>query len=400
VNIPKKKILVPVAVVVVAAAIVLANVLTSYEDKVDVEVTDIKRGMVIEKVSGPGIVYAESAVKISSSVMGRITRLAVSEGDRVQAGNLLLEIDDSKYRARVEQAEALLRAARARLDLAEARLVEAREEFQRSRKLFEANLVSTRELDAARTGFDVARAEREAAREAVSEAGASLEAARDDLEKTVIVSPLSGTVTSLDVEEGEIVVTGTMNNPGTVMMTVSNLDTMEVRAEIDETDIARVRPEQEVEISVDAFPDTLLKGRVSVVGSSASAPGGLMSRADERSTFEVRIRILDPLPGLRPGMTTTVDVITAVREEVLIAPLRALVLRERGEGDERNEVEGIFVVDDDRARFTPVVAGVSDDTDVELLGDFTEGSQVITGPFRELRDLEDSTLVKIVEEIE
>jgi HlyD family secretion protein len=191
-----------------------------------------------------------------------------------------------------------------------------------------------------------------------------------------------------------------MNNPGTVMMTVSNLDTMEVRAEIDETDIARVRPEQEVEISVDAFPDTLLKGRVSVVGSSASAPGGLMSRADERSTFEVRIRILDPLPGLRPGMTTTVDVITAVREEVLIAPLRALVLRERGEGDERNEVEGIFVVDDDRARFTPVVAGVSDDTDVELLGDFTEGSQVITGPFRELRDLEDSTLVKIVEEIE
>jgi HlyD family secretion protein len=191
-----------------------------------------------------------------------------------------------------------------------------------------------------------------------------------------------------------------MNNPGTVLMTISNLDTMEVRAEIDETDVAKVRAGQSVEIGVDAFPDTVLTGSVSVVGSSSSAAREGYARPDERSSFEVRIRIEDRLPGLRPGMTTTVDIVTAREDSITNVPLQALVLRELEEGEEDSEREGVFLVEDDRSRFVAVRTGISDDRSIALLDDLPEDSRVITGPFKALRDLEDSTKVKVTEEKE
>jgi HlyD family secretion protein len=229
----------------------------------------------------------------------------------------------------------------------------------------------------------------------VRKAAATLSACRDDLDKTVISTPIAGTVTGLNVEEGEIVITGTMNNPGTVLMIISGLDTMEVRAEIDETDVARVETGQEVEINVDAFPDTVLSGVVSVVGSSTSFTSGRGVSSGERSTFDIRIRILDYQPGLRPGMTTTVDIITAEADSISNVPLQALVLREWGDGDDKEETEGIFTVDEGRARFRPVRTGISDDKNIEIFQDLGEDIQVVTGPFRVLRDLEDSVKVKI-----
>ena len=260
-----------IGVAVAITVVVIVNVKLSYEPSTEVEVETVGKGGIIEKVSGPGVVHAESSVKISSSVMGRITRLAVKEGDPVEKGSVLLTIEASQYRARLDQAQAAHRAALARLELALAESLDARAESDRTRRLAKNDLVSGRELEVAGTALAVARAGVDAAAEATREASASLEAARDDLEKTVITAPISGTVTSLNVEEGEIAITGTMNNPGTVLMTISDLDTMEVRAEIDETDVARVQPDQEVEVSVDAFPDTVLAGTVSVIGSSSSA---------------------------------------------------------------------------------------------------------------------------------
>jgi HlyD family secretion protein len=261
-------------------------------------------------------------------------------------------------------------------------------------------LVSTKDLELAKSAKDVAEAEMHAALESTHETEAMLEASRDDLAKTVIRAPISGTITSLNIEEGEIVITGTMNNPGTVVMTISNLDTMEVRAEIDETDIAKVDVGQMAEISVDAFPDTLLSGVVSVVGSSSGSARTLSFRPDERSTFEVRIRIEDYLPGLRPGMTTTIDIITAAEDSAGYVPLQALVLRETGEGDDKKEREGIFIVEKGRSRFRNVKTGISDDKNIVIIDALDEGSSVITGPFKALRDLEDSIKVKVTKERE
>jgi HlyD family secretion protein len=393
-----KKVLILAAVGVAVVAIVIANVITSYEDTTDVEVARLKRGNITEKVSGPGIIYAESSVKISSSVMGRIVDLPASEGDRVSEGDILLRIDPSQYEANLNRAEAAHRAALARLELSRARLEDARAEYDRGVRLHERSLVSERDLELARTTLAVSDAESEAAAEAASEAAATLRAVRDDLDKTVIASPIEGTVTSLNVEEGEIVITGTMNNPGTVLMTISNLNGMEVRAEIDETDVAKVRPGQTVEISVDAFADTTLSGTVSVVGSSSSLAKGYTPSPEERSTFDVRVRIADSLPGLRPGMTTTVDIVTATADRVPYVPLQALVLRELGEGEDKQEHEGVFTVEDGRSNFVPVSTGISDDMNIQIFESLGEDVPIVTGPFKTLRDLEDSTKVKIVKE--
>jgi HlyD family secretion protein len=391
----KKKLLILLAIAVGVAVIVIVNIKMSYESSVDVEVTPVKPADLVERVSGPGVIYAEASVKVSSSVMGRISALRVKDGARVDPGDILVEIEASQYEARLNQAQASYRAALAVLELSKARHEEARTEMERSTRLHERELVSKRDLDRARTALEVAEAEVGAAEERSREAAATLSAFRDDLDKTVISSPIAGTVTGLNVEEGEIVITGTMNNPGTVLMTISGLDTMEVRAEIDETDVARVATGQEVEINVDAFPDTVLLGVVSVVGSSTSFTSGRGASSGERSTFDIRIRILDYQPGLRPGMTTTVDIITAEADSVSNVPLQALVLREWGEGDDKEEIEGIFTVDGGRARFRPVRTGISDDKNIEIFQDLDEDIKVVTGPFRVLRDLEDSVKVKI-----
>jgi HlyD family secretion protein len=372
----------------------------SYESPVKVEVAQVNKGRIVEKVSGPGVIHAEASVKVSSSVMGRITRLAVREGSDVSAGDVLLEIDASQYQARLKQGEAGFKAALARAELSRARLEDARGEAERVTELAKSGLVSQREVDTAKTSLAVAAADFEAVREASDEAKAGLMAAQDDLEKTVIPAPISGTVTSLNAEEGEIVITGTMNNPGTVIMTISNLDTMEVRADIDETDVAGVRPGQEVEVSVDAFADTTLAGVVSVVGSSSSSARSFSSSSDQRATFEVRIRITDRLPGLRPGMATTVDIVTATGDSVPYVPLQTLVSREIGDGEAKTETEGVFMVEGSRAKFVPVRTGISDDKNIEISGDVTTGADVIAGPFKVLRDLEDSTKVKVTKKEE
>lgn len=379
------------------AVVVIANLRLSYERSVAVEVSAVKTGPVTEKVSGPGVIYAESQVNVSSSVMGKVTRLAVREGSQVSAGDLLLEIDASQYRARLAQAEAAHRAAEARARLAAARVEEARSEAARVKALSESGLVSGRDIEAAQTALAVVEGEASAAGEAVGEAKAGLAAARDDLEKTVITAPISGTVTSLNLEQGEIVITGTMNNPGTVVMTISNLDTMEVRADIDETDVAKVRPGQPVEINVDAFADTTLSGVVSVVGSSSSSARNFSAASDERATFEVRIRVTDGLPGLRPGMATTVDIVTAEQDSVAYVPIQALVAREVGEDEKKTEAEGVFTVVESRARFVPLRTGISDARNVEVIGGLKSGDRVVVGPFKVLRDLEDSTKVKATE---
>ncbi len=391
---PSKKGILIICALAALAALVIVNLVTSYEKPVEVEVVRIKHGKLVEKVSGPGAIYAESSVKISSSVAGRVMRLLVKEGDDVDRNDTLLIIDPSEFKANLDQREANYKAAKARLELQRARLKEASEDLARKEKLYQSSLISDRELEAARTAYAISERELEAAKYDVDQCEAAYHAALENYRKTVITSPISGKVTSIGIEEGEIVVTGTMNNPGTVLMTISKMDTLEVRAQIDEADIAKVMPGNEADIRVDAFPDTVLKGIVSSIGGSAQEIG----RLGERLSFEVRVRILNPVEGLRPGMTANVDIKVAERDSASYLPIQALVLREVGSKDAKKRKEGIFIVKDGRAVFHPVTTDISDELNVAILDSLPEDTRIVVGPYKNLRDLADSARVKIIKE--
>jgi HlyD family secretion protein len=394
-----------------AAIIVITLVMSlgvERKDRTDVTVEQVERGTLVAKVSGPGRVRAETTVQISSSVMGRIVELAVEEGDAVKKGQLLLTLDDVYYRSQVEQARARVERTAAELKVAERELSDADEQFARQ-------LISEKE----HADFQARAA---TYRQAHEEAKAALRAAEDQLDKTVFYSPIDGVVTRLTVEEGENVVTGTMNAPGTVIMTLSDLSDMEVEVEIDETDIVDVEVGQRAEIDVDALADTTLGGVVTEVGNS-----GITSMAgtqEEVTNFLVTVLVDEAHAGLKPGMTATVEIITAVHDGVLDVPIQSVVSRlpselerqeeaEKGEAsdessrprrkrterEEEKEIEGVFVVtDEDQALFVPVKTSIADELSIEVEGDLEEGQRVVSGPYKVLRTLKNGTDLKIEEE--
>ncbi len=394
-------ILLGVAAVVVISLIVSQGI--ERKDRTEVTVDRVERGTIVSKISGPGRVRAETTVQISSSLMGRIVELAVDEGDAVKKGQLLLTLDDVYYRSQVEQARARFERAKAELTTVERTLADASEQYDK-------NLISEKEYS------DLVA--REAMyKQALEEAHALLRAADDQLDKTVFHSPINGVVTRLNVEEGENVVTGTMNAPGTVIMTISDLSDMEVEVEVDETDIVDVELGQKAEVDVEALSDTLLAGVVTEVGNS-----GLTSMAgteQEVTNFLVTVHVTDPHSGLKPGMTATVDIVTATHDSVLNVPIQSVVSRvpselekkkkgetvadepraKRGERDEEEEVEGVFVVtDEDQALFVPVTTGIADELSIEVEGDLTEGQKVVSGPYKELRTLKNGQDLKVQDE--
>lgn len=391
-------ILLGVAAVVVISLIVSQGI--ERKDRTEVTVDRVERGTIVSKISGPGRVRAETTVQISSSLMGRIVELAVDEGDAVKKGQLLLTLDDVYYRSQVEQGRARFERAKAELTTVERTLADASEQYDK-------NLISEKEYS------DLVA--REAMyKQALEEARALLRAAEDQLDKTVFHSPINGVVTRLNVEEGENVVTGTMNAPGTVIMTISDLSGMEVEVEVDETDIVDVELGQKAEVDVEALSDTLLAGVVTEVGNS-----GLTSMAgteQEVTNFLVTVLVSDPHSGLKPGMTATVDIVTATHDSVLNVPIQSVVSRapseleekkkgetvadepraKRSERDEEEEVEGVFVVtDEDQALFVPVTTGIADELSIEVDGDLVEGQKVISGPYKELRTLKNRQDLKV-----
>lgn len=394
-------ILLGVAVVVVVSLIIGQGI--ERKDRTDVTVDRVESGTIVAKISGPGRVRAETKVQISSSLMGRIVELHVDEGDRVERGQLLMRLDDVWYRSQVAQAEARLERARAELATAERDLKDATEQYDKS-------LISEKEY----TDFVAREASYRQVRE---ETKASLRAAADQLEKTVFHSPIEGVVTRLNVEEGENVVTGTMNQPGTVIMTISDLSHMEVEVEIDETDIVDVAMGQRAEVDVEALADTLLAGTVTEVGNS-----GITSMAgteQEVTNFLVTVLVDEAACGLKPGMTATVDIITATHEDALNVPIQSVVSRtpselekkEEGEEDEKeekksrsereeeDEVEGVFIVtEEDQALFVPVVTGIADELSIEVDGDLEEDQRIVSGPYKVLRTLKNEQDLKVEDE--
>ena len=405
----KKKIIIVAAVVVLVVIFVVANLFKSGEKTYKVEAEEIKRGDLAAEVSASGRVLPKRTVKISAYVPAKIIALPVEEGDRVKRGQLLVQLDPTSYKAAVDQSKAQTKVAQANLD--QAQLV-----YDRHKELFGRNLTSKEQYDAALTSLNVAKAQFE-------QSNASLEKARDDLSKTQITSPMEGIVTELNAEVGEIVMIGTMNNPGTVIMTVSDLSEIEVEVEVDETDIANVGLEQEAKIEIDAFPDTSYKGKVTEIGNTAQISG--YGTQEQVTNFMVKVLLLEEVPGIKPGMSASVDITTDRREGVLKAPIACVVMREldsdslkqeeeQGKGSEakasesdeekeekeegkKEEVEGVFVVEDGRAAFVQVETGISDEQNIEVVSGIEEKDQIITGPYKTLRILKDGNKVKVTE---
>ena len=403
--------------------VIVANVARSSGGKTAVQVGEVKKGTITATVRAPGRTQPETMVKVSADVPGKVIRLAIKEGDRVKRGQFLLQIDDVEYRAQVANSEAALQAARSNLRQAEASFAQSDAALKRKESLFDQKLVSPEEIDVARTARDTDKARLDARREDVAQSSASVVIARDRLRKTRFVSPLDGTVTQLAIEEGEIVITGTMNNPGTVILTVADLRQMKVEADVDETDVSSVRLGQKAKVTVDALPDTSLVGHVTEIANSPSISG--TGTQDQQTNFLVDVMIDTPPTMLRPGMTADVEVTTATRDSVLLVPIQAVVVRtpdeltpaskHRGkkkksdkdaaaattankDGGKPKEIRGVFVMGKEGAvSFRKVTTGLSSDTDYEVNGDLKPGEKIVTGPFRVLRTLKPEQRVRVEE---
>jgi HlyD family secretion protein len=407
-----------IAEVAFFALFLLINVgkpLANYEK---VKTDKVMKGRIVAKVSGPGHIKPTTYVDISSSVMGRITHIYVSEGDRVLKGDKLMELDSVQYSASVNSASANLASATKSRDLAAQRLETARADYERQVKLHDEQLISDQAFANAETAYRQAQTDYQNAVYQVQQAGASLTTAQDTLGKTVFVAPIDGIVASLPVREGENAIVGTMNNPGTQLMTISNLDEMEVDAEIDETDVLNVKVGQEAEIQVDAMPDTTFKGEVIEVGNAATNASAATVGSTVETSVSYLVKIVVKDPRLRPDMSCTADIITDDKPDVLNVPIQAVV-RQKPQGQEAaapkgpvqtGEVqninakkkkveeqgqEGVYLMKDNTAIFVPVTTGISDDTHIEVSGDLQEGETIISGPFAVLRKLKDGMKVRL-----
>jgi HlyD family secretion protein len=437
----KKKIFIGAGVVLILAAIAFANFRFRRSEGATVNVEAIQKRNLEAIVSASGKIQPKRFVNISADTMGRVTGLAVNEGDRVTRGQFLLQIDPRNLRTRVESGEASLQAARSQgeqlrlaLDSARVALKQAQENHKRQQELWKAGLTTRETLERTDNELKMRQAELRTQEQQVQtqqarmeQERATLESARYDLSKVRIESPINGIITRRNIEEGETVVVGTMNNPGTVLLTVADMSVIEAEVEVDETDIPSVRVGQVVKVTVDAIPEKTFSGKVTEIGNSpiqAAAQGG--GTSSQATNFKVVVTLDGEIPEVRPGFTCTAEITTATREASPSVPIQALAVREvtrdaKGQivreqketrsrrtpipaasaqelppGHTRKEEEGVFIVRDGRAEFVPVETGIAGDKYFELLpGALKEGEQVITGPFASVRNLREGDTVKI-----
>jgi HlyD family secretion protein len=373
-------------------------------------------------VTANGTLEAKTKVDLSANIPGQIVTLQVEEGQPVRRGELLMVIDPAQFRASVDARRAGLSALESEVERLQESAALARREWERTDRQYEEGIVAAAEQDRARSLWEqeasaLTRAERELGR-----ARAELAAASDELAKTEIRAPMDGVVTRRNVERGEVVVTGTMNNPGTVLMTISDMATIEAVLEVDQTDVPLLRLGQRASVLVDAFPDRPFPGVVTEIGSSPIQRTSAISGQPTGTDYEVKITLDTAPDGVRPGLTVTADVVTETRAGALAIPIGALVVRQARDArapaeDDRpdddadsapapttdvatvasreREEEGVYVIEGGTAVFRPVETGIRGEMDLEVVAGLDEGQQIVVGPFRALRELKDGQAVRI-----
>jgi HlyD family secretion protein len=391
----RKKFIIIFAVIIVIGIIIFFNLQARREKSIKVTLEEVKSQDITSIVSASGEVKPKKNINISAHVPGRIVKIGVEEGQRVKANDFLLKLDSTQYEANAARDMAIIRSLKAELIKAEASLKKDENYFYRQKKLFEEKLISNEQLEAAKAQYDISYAQHEAIRYQIKQAEASLQSSLDNLSKTVYNSPIDGIITSLQVEEGEVAMIGTMNNPGTILMTIADLSVMEVEVEVDETDVINVNIDQQAKVRIDAFPDMTIAGKVTEVGSSALQK---ITASEESKDFKVVITLQNPPEDLKPGLSASADIITAEKKDVLTVPISALVLREKEEKEKKDkdeQEEGIYVVDkESRVKFRAVKKGIMGGMTVEAVSGLEKGEKIVVGPYDALRQLDDGTLIK------
>ena len=406
----KKKLLIalPIIVVLVAAGLTIATRNGGVEG-VAVEVEKAGRRQVVQTVNATGKIQPMIQVNISADVSAKITRLEVEEGQWVEQGTLLVELDRERYLAAVESAQTNRNAAQANANLARENRIKAEKDYERTKELFDRNLESQAVLDTVYAAAEVEKARYQSTLDQGEQAEASLRQAKDDLAKTTIFAPMTGTVSKLNKEVGEIALGSQFQED--VILELSNLEGMEALVDIDENDIVSVSIGDEAEIEVDALPDVKLKGRVTEIANSAKSSGA--GTTDEKTEFEVKVAIIDPIPELRPGMTASTEIVTKVCDDCLSVPIQSVAVRtleqigaEAAEGEDEGEprfspdsegfVEIVWVVTDGRAEARQVTTGIQSETHIEVQEGLGDDDEVVTGNYRAIsRDLQDGTMVMV-----
>lgn len=420
-----KKILGGVAVVAVLAAVVGINVARDARRKVAVQTQKVGKRDLTSVVSASGEVRPKRYVNISANVSGRIDRILVKEGDRVRQGQLLARIDSTRFAADERQSQAAVRSARADLERAKADLEVSRLARERTKQVHDEQLVSDQQFDQVAAEFDMKKANVDSLKSRIAQLEAALESSADNLEKTSVVSPMDGVVTSLAKEEGEVVI-GAQSFQPTVIMTVGDLSVMEAEVLVDETDIRNVTLGQGAKVRVDALERLEIQGEVTEIGSSAIPRGATSTGISSTNTgnqakdFKVTVTLKDPPPSLRPGLNATADIETARKTGVVAVPIQAVVVRQvdkegkvvdpaavssepaLGEAlvskRDLQEKEGVFVVVKDEAAFRAVKTGILGETDIEISDGLKEAEEIVTGSYKTLRTLKDKAKVKIEKE--
>jgi len=407
----KKRILLGLlAVVIVVVVVVTALGRNRGDEGLAVEVAAVDRSTVVQTVTATGKIQPMVQVNISADVSAKITRLGVDEGDWVEKGTLLVELDRERYVAEVESQQANLSAAQAQANLVRENMIKAEKDYERSRQLFDRSLESQAALDSMYATAEVEKARYQSTQDQVEQAKAALRQANDALSKTTIYSPMAGTISMLNKEVGEIPLGSQFQED--VIMVVSNLQGMEALVDVDENDIVLVSVGDEATIEVDALPDVKFKGEVTEIANSAKISG--QGSSDQKTEFEVKIAVLDPGTQLRPGMTASAEVVTEVRESCLGVPIQSVTVRTmeqlevaKGAGgsedgtprflpDDEGFVEVVWVIEDGIAKARQVKTGIQSDTHIEILEGLAETEQVVVGTYRAIsRDLKDGVAVEI-----
>ena len=398
-----------IGLVVLGIVLKKSGTIGKKEKGTEVEIADVMQRTVVETVSATGKIQPEIEVKISSEVSGEVIALPFKEGQMVRKGDLLVKINPKLYTSGLTRSKAGLSNTKAGLSQADATFKEAKASYDRNKRLFEKGIISKSEWDRAVATYEGAQASKEAAYYNVESAVATVKEASDNLGRTTIYAPVSGTISRLDVELGETVL-GTQQMAGTEMMRVADLNNMEVEVDVNENDIVKISIGDSAKVEVDAYLKKEFKGIVTSISNSASTA----LSADQVTNFKVKIRILkesyaDLTKGkpasfspFRPGMTATVDIITTRKENVIAVPISAVVMRtdttaarknysnEKADSDDEAEVavtknekryECVFVKSGEKVKLKIITTGIQDDTYIEVLSGLNKGETIVTGPY-------------------